>query len=227
MKKKSVAALILAAALAAQPMCVFASSSSSSDDGEVTTTTTTTGSTKSDTAVTVTATGVKTTGATTSADPKGTSIGVVVETTTTTGQQVTVNSRGEAVVGNVAIGFAKDAQSATSGLPSQVVSTINEINSGKNLAEVIKDVDVTGFNALTGTHAIITKDAATGQIKDTPTEVSLYVPNLVAGLNNVEVLFYNNVTGKWVLLPAVKVDPVTKTVAVNIPGSGTLSVVYK
>ena len=161
-------------------------------DGGVTTTTTT-GSTKSDTAVTVTATGVKTTGATTSADPKGTSIGVVVETTTTTGQQVTVNSRGEAVVGNVAIGFAKDAQSATSGLPSQVVSAINEINSGKNLAEVVKDVDVTGFNALTGTHAIITKDAATGQIKDTPTEVSLYVPNLVAGLNNVEVLFYNNV----------------------------------
>jgi len=228
MKKKSVAALILAAALAAQPMCVFASSSSSSDDGgSSATTTTTTGSTKSDTAVTVTATGVKTTGATTSADPKGTSIGVVVETTTTTGQQVTVNSRGEAVVGNVAIGFAKDAQSATSGLPSQVVSTINEINSGKNLAEVVKDVDVTGYNALTGTHAIITKDAATGQIKDTPTEVSLYVPNLVAGLNNVEVLFYNNVTGKWILLPAVKVDPVTKTVAVNIPGSGTLSVVYK
>lgn len=88
-------------------------------------------------------------------------------------------------------------------------------------------MDVSGYNALTGTHAIVTKDAATGAVKDTAAEVSLYVPNLVEGLTNVEVLFYNNVTGQWTLLPALKVDPVTKTVAVNIPGSGTLSVVYK
>ena len=80
---------------------------------------------------------------------------------------------------------------------------------------------------MTGTHAIITKDAATGTVKTGAVEVSLYVPNLVEGLTNVEVLFYNNVTGQWTLLPALKVDPVTKTVAVNIPGSGTLSVVYK
>ena len=219
MKKKSVAALILAAALASQPMCVFASSSSSSDDGgSSATTTTTTSSTKSESTVTVSSTGVKTTGST---------IGVAVDTVTTTGVPVTVNSKGEAVVGDIAIGFAKDPGSATAGLPENVVAAINDINAGKALSEVIQGVDVSGYNALTGTHAIVTKDAATGAVKDTAAEVSLYVPNLVEGLTNVEVLFYNNVTGQWTLLPALKVDPVTKTVAVNIPGSGTLSVVYK
>ena len=221
MKKKSVAALILAAALASQPMCVFASSSSSSDDGgSSATTTTTTSSTKSESTVTVSSTGVKTTGATTSAAPNGSTIGVA-------GVPVTVNSKGEAVVGDIAIGFAKDPGSATAGLPENVVAAINDINAGKALSEVIQGVDVSGYNALTGTHAIVTKDAATGAVKDTAAEVSLYVPNLVEGLTNVEVLFYNNVTGQWTLLPALKVDPVTKTVAVNIPGSGTLSVVYK
>ena len=53
------------------------------------------------------------------------------------------------------------------------------------------------------------------------------MPNLVSNVNNVQVLFYDNATGQWQLIPAVKVDPVTKTVAVNVPGSGTLSVVYK
>ena len=84
-----------------------------------------------------------------------------------------------------------------------------------------------GIKALTGTHEIITKDANTGTVKTGPVEVSLYVPNLVANVNNVQLLFYDNATGQWQLIPAVKVDPVTKTVAVNVPGSGTLSVVYK
>ena len=108
-----------------------------------------------------------------------------------------------------------------------MVSAINDINAGKPLNEVVQGVDLTGFNALTGTHAIITKDANTGTVKTGPVEVSLYVPNLVANVNNVQLLFYDNATGQWQLIPAVKVDPVTKTVAVNVPGSGTLSVVYK
>lgn len=227
MKKRCVAALALAAMLAVQPMTAFAAgSSSSSDGGSSSTTTTNTSSTKTDTTVTVSSTGVKTTGATTSASANGSTIGVAVDTVTTTGQKVTVNSKGEAVVGDVAIGFAKGG-SATAGLPANAVAAIEGINSGKALSEVVQGVDVSGFNALTGTHAIVTKDAATGAIKDTQTEVSLYVPNLVDGLGNVEILFYNNATGQWVLLPSLKVDPVSKTVAVSIPGSGTLSVVYK
>ena len=145
---------------------------------------------------------------------------------TTTGQQVTTNSKGQAVIGDTAVGFASSV-AATAGLPENVVSAINEINAGKPLAEAVQTLDLTGYNALTGTHAIITMDANTGAVKTGAVEVSLYVPNLVENLANVQVLFYDNATGQWQLIPAVKVDPVTKTVAVNVPGSGTLSVVYK
>ena len=239
MKKKCIAALVLAVALASQPVWAFAAgsassngsiSSSSGSDGSgsigssISNESTT--SSKSNTTVTVSATGVKTTGATTSASPTGSTIGVAVDTVTTTGQQVTTNSKGEAVIGDTAVAFA-DSEAATAGLPSDVVSAINDINAGKPINEVVQGVDLTGFNALTGTHAIITKDAATGAVKTGPVEVSLYVPNLVANISNVQLLFYNNATGQWQLIPAVKVDPVTKTVAVSVPGSGTLSVVYK
>ena len=220
MKKKCIAALVLTVALASQPVWAFAansptsngsigSSSSSDGSGSI-------GSSSSN----------KGTTSTTSASQTGSTIGVAVDTVTTTGQQVTTNSKGEAVIGDTAVAFA-DSTAATAGLPSDVVSAINDINAGKPLNEVVQGVDLTGFNALTGTHAIITKDANTGTVKTGPVEVSLYVPNLVANVNNVQLLFYDNATGQWQLIPAVKVDPVTKTVAVNVPGSGTLSVVYK
>ena len=232
MKKKCAAALVLAAALAVQPMWVFANPSPNASykgtDGSSygTSTTTTNTSKNSNTTVTVSPSGVKTTGATTSAGANGSTIGVAVDTVTTTGQQVTTNSKGQAVIGDTAVGFAPSA-AATSGLPENVVSAINEINAGKPLNEAVQNLDLTGYNALTGTHAIVTMDASTGAVKTGAVEVSLYVPNLVENLANVQVLFYDNAAGQWELIPAVKVDPVTKTVAVNVPGSGTLSVVYK
>lgn len=224
MKKKSLAIVMLASALAIQSFVAYGASSSSSDDNEPSYDTVK--EEKSETEVTVNKDGVKTTGVTTDTSANGTSVGVVVDATMPSGKTVTVNERGEAVVGDVAIAFAKGA-GATAGLPANTVAAINDINSGKALSEVIKDVDLTGYNALTGTHAIVTKDAATGAIKDTPTEVALYVPNLVGDLGNVEILYYDNVSGKWTLLPAAKIDPVTKVVYVNVTGSGTLSVVYK
>ena len=206
MKKKCAAALVLAAALAVQPMWAFASSSSSSSgsdgSGSITSSTTTNTSANSNTTVTVSSTGVKTTGATTSASPSGSTIGVAVDTVTTTGQQVTTNSKGQAVIGDTAVGFAPSV-AATAGLPENVVSAINEINAGKPLTEAVQTLDLTGYNALTGTHAIITMDANTGAVKTGAVEVSLYVPNLVENLANVQVLFYDNATGQWQLIPAL------------------------
>lgn len=230
MKKKCMAALILTAAMAVQPVCAFgASSSMSTDGGSVTTSGSSGGSSHSSSksTVSVSSTGVKTTGATTSKNSNGSLIGVAVNTTTTKGEPVTVNARGEAVIGNTAVSFAEGTKAATAGLPDTVVAAINGINGGKSLSEVVKDVDLAGFHALTGTHAILTKDASNGSVKTGEVEVSLYVPNLVEGLADLSVLFYDNAKGTWQLLPAVKIDPVTKSVAVNIPGSGTLSVVYK
>ena len=149
--------------------------------------------------------------------------GSITSSTTT---NTSANSNTTVTVSSTAVGFAPSV-AATAGLPENVVSAINEINAGKPLTEAVQTLDLTGYNALTGTHAIITMDANTGAVKTGAVEVSLYVPNLVENLANVQVLFYDNATGQWQLIPAVKVDPVTKTVAVNVPGSGTLSVVYK
>lgn len=225
MKKKSLAIVMLASALAIQSFVAYGASSSSSDDNEPSYERPVNDH-QSENTVTVNKDGVKTTGATTDTSANGTSVGVVVEATMPSGKTVTVNERGEAVVGDVAIAFAKGT-GATAGLPSNAVAAINDINAGKTLSEVIKDVDLTGYNALTGTHAVVTKDAATGALKDVPTEVALYVPNLVGDLGDVSILYYDNVSGKWNLLPVTAIDLNSKVVYVNVTGSGTLSVVYK
>lgn len=222
MKKKYMAAMVLAVVLASQPAVTLANRSPSSDDSGSSSTITT----NPNTTVTVSSTGVKTTGATTSKSPGGSIIGVAVESMTTTGQKVTVNSKGHAVIGDTAVGFA-DGMSAIAGLPEGIVSHISSINAGKSLSEVVKDVDLTGYHALTGTHAIITMNAKSGSVKTGEVEVSLYVPNLLENLTNVQVLFYDNANGKWQLLIPIRIDTLSKTVTVSISGSGTLSVVHK
>ena len=226
MRKKYLAITLLASALAVQSIVpALASSSSSSDDNEPAYDVTVYDPNAS-TTVTVGENGVKTTGVGTSTSANGSSIAVVVETTTPSGTPITVNENGEAVIGNKIVGFA-GGNAATAGLPAAVVDTINAINSGRTLSEVVTGVDVSGYNALTGTHAVVTKNAATGAVEDTATEVVLYVPNLVDGLGNVSILYYNNATGTWMVIPAPQIDPVTKLVYATVPGSGTLSVVYK
>ena len=226
MRKKYLAITLLASALAVQSIVpALASSSSSSDDNEPAYDVTVYDPNAS-TTVTVGENGVKTTGVGTSTSANGSSIAVVVETTTPSGTPITVNENGEAVIGNKIVGFA-GGNAATAGLPAAVVDTINAINSGRTLSEVVTGVDVSGYNALTGTHAVVTKNAATGAVEDTATEVVLYVPNLVDGLGNVSILYYNNATGTWMVIPATQIDPGTKLVYATVPGSGTLSVVYK
>ena len=226
MRKKYLAITLLASALAVQSIVpALASSSSSSDDNEPAYDVTVYDPNAS-TTVTVGENGVKTTGVGTSTSANGSSIAVVVETTTPSGTPITVNENGEAVIGNKIVGFA-GGNAATAGLPAAVVDTINAINSGRTLSEVVTGVDVSGYNALTGTNAVATKNAATGAVEDTATEVVLYVPNLVDGLGNVSILYYNNATGTWMVIPATQIDPVTKLVYATVPGSGTLSVVYK
>lgn len=140
---------------------------------------------------------------------------------------VETNSRGQAVIGDTALEFVQGPNAAVAGLPEPVVNTINSINSGKPLSEAVPGLDLAGYNALVGTHAIMTKDAATNTEKTGQVEVPLYVPNLLDGLGDVEVLFYNNMTGTWQLIKPTRVDAGSKMLWFNAPGSGTLSVVYK
>lgn len=147
-----------------------------------------------------------------------------------TGQEgsttVTVDSRGQAVVGDTALELVQGG-GATVGLPEAVVNTINGINAGQTLSNVVPGVDLTGYNALTGTHAIMTRVPGTATEKLGSAQTPLYVPNLIDGLGTVQVLYFNNHTGRWELLTPSSIDVASKTLWVTIPGSGTLSVVYR
>lgn len=204
MKKKCVTALVLAAALACVPAAAFGASGSVTSSGG----------------------GGGGGSSHSSSSSSGTTIvaGSGQKVTTTTNGPVSSGS--STVVGDTAISYAT-GEAATAGLPEAAVAAINGINAGTALSEVVKDVDVTGYKALTGTNAVVTKDVTSGTVKTGAVEVTLYVPNLVDGLQNVSILFYDNVTGKWTLLPVTKVDPATKTVVTTITGSGTYTVVYK
>ena len=140
---------------------------------------------------------------------------------------VTTNSKSQVIVGDTALELIAGDERAVAGLPDSTVTTINGINSGSPLSGVVPGTNLDGYNALISTHAIVTKDAATDTEKAGMVEVPLYVPNLVDGLGEVQVLFYNNLTGTWTVIQPSRVDAASKTIWFNIPNSGTLSVIYK
>ena len=147
---------------------------------------------------------------------------------TLNGNTTTPNYGGEASNGATSVAFVKGETHAVAGLPNGIVDTINAINRNKaDLANVGTGLDLKGYNALIGTHAIMTYQAGTQVEKTGDVSIDLYVPNLVDGLGNVEILFYNNMTGRWQLIKPASVNTKTKVVTVTIPNSGTISVIYK
>lgn len=246
MRKKAMIGFLVAAAMTAQCTTAFAAQSSQSSDNEPSYSSSTT---QSSTSVVVNSSGVKTTGVVTSTNAGGSTIAVAVDVKTDSGITIKVNSKGEAVVGDKVVTFAK-AEAATAGLSENVVNVIKDINSGKKLSDLkisgynlstrkkedgklnldvkgASSLNLTGYNALTGTHALVTKNVTDGKVKDTATETVIYVPNLIEGIENVAVLYYDNATGQWLLLPVTKIDTKSKLVYFTVTGSGTLSVVYK
>ena len=164
------------------------------------------------------------TGNSSAATPGGqTAAQITVPTESGTASQ----SGGQAVVGDTGIEFVQGSESAVSGLPETVVSTINAINTGNGLAEAGTGLDLSGYNALVGTTAVMTYQAGTRVEKTGATNMPVYVPNLVEGLGTVQVLFYNNMTSKWELITPTSVDVANKMIHVTIPNSGTFSVIYK
>ena len=140
---------------------------------------------------------------------------------------ITTNSKGQVIVGDTALELIAGDERAVAGLPESTVTTINGINSGSPLSGVVPGTNLDGYNALISTRASVTKDAATDTEKAGMVEVPLYVPNLVDGLGEVQVLFYNNLTGTWTVIQPNRVDAASKTIWFNIPNSGTFSVIYK
>ena len=153
--------------------------------------------------------------------------GLTGNTVNEKGQYIWFNEHGDMVVGGIAVHVIKEESNATAGLPANVVAGIHAINTGASLSTVTSDVDLSGYNALTQTKSVYMTVNSTGDRVETSAEVSISVPNLVEGLGTVQVLYYNNTTGKWQLLPVLKTDYTKKTVIVNLPCSGTYSVIYK
>lgn len=101
---------------------------------------------------------------------------------------------------------------------------IAQVNAGLSTIQSLpSDSDLAGYNPLVRIQNMETTASTDGQ----PIQFSIYVPNLVEGLNNIQILIQNPSTGKWELVAPTAVSTVTKTVTVSLNYAGPLTVVYK
>ena len=156
---------------------------------------------------------------TTTPTPSGTT------TTTEDGKSLTTNGAGSNTADVSAVFAVGNAE--TAGLPETVVSSINSINSGTDLSAAVGNPDLAGYAALTKTAAVVLQDATTKGVANKETTVTLYIPNLVEGLQNVKILYYENATGQWKVVDPAAIDFSKKTVTFNMYGSGTVTVIHK
>lgn len=144
---------------------------------------------------------------------------------TSDGKSLTVNGAG-VLTENVAAAFAVGA-AEIAGLPEAVVASINSINTGADLATAVGNPDLAGYAALTQTAAVILQDTTTNTAANKEATVTLYIPNLIEGLQNVKILYYENATGMWRVVDPVAIDFKNKTVTFTMFGSGTVTVIHK
>lgn len=205
MKKRTLAILLAAALIAVMPLSALAASSpntgSSSGGGGG-------GRVSSGRAITTT-----------------TNTTVGTPTMTADGQSLNTNGAGSQnanVKATFAVGGAE-----TAGLPEGVVTTITSINSGVDLVTAVGNATLEGYAALTKTSAIILNDITTNVVANQEVPVTLYIPNLISGLENVRILYYENATGQWKVVEPTAIDFENKTVTFNMFGSGTVTVIHK
>ena len=96
---------------------------------------------------------------------------------------------------------------------------------GKTVKEVFGDtlgVNLTNIERVGNTRAVILTNENTG-LTNTGTEFIMEVSSVDA-VGTYSVLYYDNHTGRWNLLP-VTVDPITLRIKVYLPGSCTIQLV--
>lgn len=115
--------------------------------------------------------------------------------------------------------FASDAE-VKDLLPSYAAEDVFTINAGtKALFQVIGTPDLVGYNPLIPVQTVVTDSTE-------PTNMSVYVPNLVEGLTNVKILYFDPDTKQWETT-VVPVDFATKTVSVSLKSGTPFTVIYK
>lgn len=122
--------------------------------------------------------------------------------------------------GNAAVAFSMDrAVYESAGLSQDVIEKINTINAGTEaLYRTIGTTNMVGLVPLAPVQAAV----VTGQ-----TTVSMYVPNLIEGLNDIQILYYNQSTHSWELMAPAAINFATKEVSVNLSGTTPFTIVYK
>lgn len=244
MKKKALATFALVMTLALVPTFAFAKKSPDTpDDGNSNSSVSTivtpddaacepsTGSSgtcyrHSDTEVKTLADGtiISTTGAT--KDKSNTWYRLAVDRPVANGNVIKSNGVGGVSVGNVTVHFANN-EAETAGLPEKIVTEIDALNSGKSASEVFGStlgVDLSGYEKVGCTRAVILKDQTTG-LTNSGTEFILEVSPLDPN-GTYAVAYYDNHTGRWNFMP-VTVDPVTKLIKMYLPGSCTIQLLKK
>lgn len=239
--KKKYFGVMLAAAMMAQPLMVLAAENPSANANVVVRPSRDNGSGSSSSSKpldTTSSSGAGLTGGVTGTAAAG----VILSQDTTTGGVVsggTVSggnvSEGGAAgsgstsisVGETIVRFATNEENKTT-FSEKVVETINTINSGTTpLYRAIGTPEVVGYNPLIPVQTLVAEDAATQTKKTEPVTVTLYVPNLVENLNNVQILYYNGETKKWEFMAPTAVDFTTKQISVQLKGDTPFTVVYK
>lgn len=97
-----------------------------------------------------------------SKDAAGVNMSLMVNTTTTDGQTVTMQSGGGAVIGDMVATIAV-GKAETAGLPTDIVNAIDSLNKGTAPAQVFPNQDLTGYQKLGNTRAIILTSQTTGK----------------------------------------------------------------
>lgn len=155
-------------------------------------------------------------------------VGVTVTADNTlAGNAVNVPEDGTMAVGHINVRFASDAE-VKEDFPWSLAETIFTINSGTTpLYQAIGTPDTVGYNPLIPVETLVVEDTTVNAKTANATSVTLYVPNLMEGLNNVQILYYNAETKKWELLAPAAVDYATKQISVTLKGGTPFTVVYK
>lgn len=105
------------------------------------------------------------------------------------------------------------------GIAWDVIEKINTINAGvEPLYRTIGTNNMVGYVPLAPVQAAVVSGSTT---------LSLYVPNLVEGLNDVQILYYNQATRTWELMAPTSINYATKEISVTLSGTTPFTIVYK
>ncbi|MEF9940587.1 MAG: hypothetical protein RR768_10790 [Clostridium sp.] len=145
----------------------------------------------------------------------------------TGGASSSADGGGSITIGNTKVSFAV-GKALTAGLSAQVTETVEEINSGtRPLYQAIGTPLAVGYSALTPIQSIIATDITTQTAATAPVSLTFYIPNLMQGLNNIQILYYNQTSKSWEMMAPTAIDFATKQVTVGLPGSTPFTIVYK